>query len=117
MKIDLEDGFSLIEALVAIAILATAIAGLIGLQATFSKGSADRTVINSLIDAASSALIQCQAEDQKTSFSYIYEDNLDVTVSLNRNCDVPSDECAPVTATASAKGKTFKLTTNICKFK
>ncbi len=118
MIIKSQKGFSLIEALIAIAILAIAITGLISLQASFAKGTVDRTVINSLIDAASSALAQCQADKNTAStLSYTYEDNLVVNVSLDKSCNVTIDECSKITATSSAKGKTFRLSTYVCNFK
>lgn len=120
MIIKSQKGFSLIEALIAIAILAIAIGGLISLQTSFAKGTVDRTVINSLIDAASSALTQCQAdENTASSLSYKYEDEdkLIVNVYLDKSCNVPKDECSLITATSSAKGKTFKLSTYVCNFR
>lgn len=118
MIIKSQNGFSLIEALIAIVILATAIAGLVSLQASFAKGTVDRTVINSLIDAASSALTQCQADKTTaSSLSYTYEDNIIVNVTLDKSCNVTIDECSQITATSSARGKTFKLSTFVCNFK
>lgn len=111
-------GFSLIEALMAIAILFTVIAGTISLQSSFGKHTVDRTVINSLIDAASSTLSLCQADKNTgTSLSFTYEEKLTVNVTLDGSCSVNSDECVQRTATASANGKSFKLTTYICNFK
>lgn len=113
-----QKGFSLIEALIAIAILAIGIIGTMSLQSSFGKHASDRTLINSLIDSASNALTQCQTnQDTGTSLSYTFENNLVVNVTLDGSCNVSADECVQRTATASAKGKTFKLSTYICKFK
>jgi prepilin-type N-terminal cleavage/methylation domain-containing protein len=113
-----QKGFSLVEALIAIAILAIGVIGTLTLQSSFGKHSADRTIINYLIDASSSALTQCQADDETGTFlSYTFENDFTVNVELDGSCKVPSDECIQRTATASARGKFFKLTTYICNFK
>ncbi|MDI6801641.1 MAG: prepilin-type N-terminal cleavage/methylation domain-containing protein [Thermodesulfovibrionales bacterium] len=121
MTIKSQQGFSLVEALIATVILAIGITGFISMQASFASKSAVRTAINSLIDAASSALAQCQADKTTgSSLSYTYENNMVVTVTLNKSCNIAPDECDAVTATASAEGKgekPFKLTTYVCNFK
>lgn len=113
-----QKGFSLVEALIAIAILAIGIIGTISLQSSFGKHASDRTLINSLIDAAANALTQCQTDQNTgTSLTYKFENNLIVDVTLDGSCSIPADECVQRTATASAKGKAFKLSTYVCNFK
>lgn len=109
-------GFSLIETLIAIAILAIAIGGLVVTQGTFSRQTVDRTLLNSLIDAASNALTQCEAvPSTPNNLTFTYEGNLTVNVSLSGTCNA-KNECSPVTATATAKGKEVKLTTQVCVY-
>ncbi len=116
MIIKSQKGFSLIEALIAIAILAIAIGGLVVTQGTFAKQTVDRTLLNSLIDAASNALTQCSAvPTTPNTLSFTYENNLIVNVSLSGTCN-PVNTCSPVTATAAAKGKEVKLTTQVCVY-
>jgi prepilin-type N-terminal cleavage/methylation domain-containing protein len=107
-------GFSLIEALIAIAILAIAITGLVAMQGKFAEQSADRVLLNSLIDAASSALTHCQNVQTTPPSSYTYENNLIVSVRLNGNCYPADNTCNEVTATASAKNKSFQIKTIVC---
>ncbi len=109
-------GFSLIEVLIATAILTIAILGFVSLQASFAKGTVDRTLLNSLIDAASSALTHCQNVNTSPPSSYTYENNLVVNVSLQGSCRPALDRCNDVTATASASDKTFSLSTIVCNF-
>ncbi len=110
-------GFSLIEALIAIAILSIAVLGLVAMQGIFATQTADRTLHNSLIDAASSALTHCQNVNTSPPSSYTYENNLVVNVSLTGGCSPVTDSCNNVTATASALGKSFALTTRVCNFR
>lgn len=109
-------GFSLIEALIAIAILFVAIGGLVFTQGTFARQTIDRTLLNSLLDAASNALTQCSAiPTTPSTLSFTYEDSLVVNVSLSDQCN-PANTCNTITATASAQGKSIKLTTQVCGY-
>jgi prepilin-type N-terminal cleavage/methylation domain-containing protein len=109
-------GFSLIEAMIAIAILAIAITGLVVTQGTFARQTVDRTLLNSLLDAASNALTQCEAvRFTPNNLTFTYENNLIVDVSLSGTCN-PVNTCSPVTATAAAKGKKVELTTQVCVY-
>lgn len=112
-----DKGFSLIEALIAIAILAIAIGGLVVTQGTFSKQTVDRTLLNSLVDAASSALTYCQNVKDTPPSTFIYENNLIVTVSLSGTCNPSEDTCNNVSAEARARGKSFTLRTIVCNIK
>lgn len=109
-------GFTLIEALVAILILIIAILGLVGMQGIFARQSADRIFMNSLIDAASSALSHCQNTNSAPPTSYSYE-NFVVNIQLLGNCNPTENTCNTVTVTASAQGKSFSLTTLVCNFR
>ncbi len=110
-------GFSLIEALFAIAILSIALLGLASIQGIFATQTVDRTLQNSLVDAAASALTHCQNVNQAPPASYTYENNLVVNVALSGSCNPADNQCSQVTATASARGRSYALTTFVCKYK
>ncbi len=117
MLIKSNEGFSLIEALIAVAILAIGIVGLVTLMGVFAKDTVNRTLINSLLDAASSGLNQCMSVSSTTSpLTYIYEGNLTVTVNLSGSCNPAVNNCNTVTATATAQGKSVVLTTLVCNY-
>lgn len=114
MFIKSQKGFSLIEALIAVAIVSIALIGLAGMQGLFATQTVDRTVQNSLVDAASSALTHCQNVNTTPTSPYIYEQGLEVNVTLSGSCNPATDSCNNVIATASARGKSFSLTTLVC---
>lgn len=116
LKLKDNKGFSLIEVLFAVGIISIALLGLVGIQGIFATQTVDRTLQNSLIDAASSALIHCQNVNTQPPSAYTYENNMVVNVSLNGSCSPAPDACNNVTATAAAKGRTFALTTFVCNF-
>ncbi len=106
-------GFSFIEALIAIIVLTVAVLGLVSMQGTFATQSVDRTLQNALIDAASSALTHCQNVNTAPPGTYTYE-GIAVTVSISGNCALALNTCSNVTATATASGRTFSMTTFVC---
>ena len=106
-------GFSLIEALIATVILTIAVLGIMALQGTFATQTVDRTLQNALIDAASSALSHCQNVGTSPPGTYTYE-GIAVTVSISGNCALALNTCSNVTATATARGRTFSMTTFVC---
>lgn len=117
MFIKSQKGFSLIEALIAIAIISIALLGLVATQGTFATQTVDRTLQNSLIDAASSALTHCQNVNTSPPASYTYENGLVVNIALIGSCSVALNTCNSVTATATARDKSFAMTTQVCNFK
>ncbi len=109
-------GFSLIEALIAMVILTIGIVSVLSMQATFATGTVDRSVMHALIDSASSALTRCQIDNATpSSLTYTHE-GITTTVTLTGSCNPAADSCNPVSATASAKGKTFTISTMVCNF-
>lgn len=110
-------GFTLIESLIAIVILIIAVLGIAAMQGTFSTQTVDRTLQNSLIDAASSALTYCSNLRTTPPSSYTYEGGLVVNVSMSGRCDPALNVCNQVTATASARDRTFSLSTLVCNFR
>lgn len=118
MKMKDNKGFSLIEALIATAIVSIALIGLAGMQGIFATQTVDRTVQNSLVDAASSALTHCQnVSTTPGTLSFTYENNIVVSVALTGDCNPGLDSCNTVTATASARERSFPLTTRVCNFR
>lgn len=110
-------GFTLIEAVISLALLSIAIVGFIMMQSKFAMQTADRTLLNALGDAASSALTQCQTISSTPGvLNYAFNKNLAVTVALSGSCAASAGNCNVVTATASAGGKSTKLTTQVCNF-
>lgn len=111
-------GFTIIEAMIAVVILAVGIVGVITMVGVFSKDTVDRTLYNSLLDAASSGLTLCGAVSSTTSpLTYTYENNLVVTVTLSGgSCSPSANACNTITATANAKGKNVVLTTLVCNY-
>lgn len=110
-------GFTLIEALIAMVILTIGIVSVISMQATFARGTVDRTVLNALIDSAASALNRCQIDNATpASLSYTHEGRT-INVSITGSCNPASDTCNAVSATAThSTGKTFTISTMVCNF-
>ncbi|HIJ60426.1 MAG TPA: prepilin-type N-terminal cleavage/methylation domain-containing protein [Nitrospirae bacterium] len=111
-------GFTLLEALIAMVILTIGIVSVISMQATFAKGTVDRTVLNALIDSASSLLNRCQIDTgTPSSVTYTHEGRT-ITVTRTGSCNPNTDTCNAVSATAtdSLTNKTFTISTMICNF-
>ncbi|MBZ0156826.1 MAG: prepilin-type N-terminal cleavage/methylation domain-containing protein [Alphaproteobacteria bacterium] len=113
----LRDGFSVIEALIAVAILSIAVIGLVTTIGTFSSTTVDRTVLNCLVDAASTALYKCQAGVDSNPNSTCGGSTISIA-GTSGYCAPATGTCTTVTAvaTASPQGKTVSLTTQICNF-
>lgn len=108
-------GFTLIEMMVAILILIIGVLAVVTLQSKFATTTIDRAVRNALIDAAASALKHCESTLSNPPSSYTYG-GIIVNVTINGNCSPSINTCNNVTATATAQGKTFSLTTKVCNF-
>ncbi|MCC6345617.1 MAG: type II secretion system protein [Nitrospirales bacterium] len=113
----LRGGFSVIEALIAVAILSIALVGLVTTIGKFSSSTVDRTVLNCLVDAASTALYKCQAGIDANPNTTCGSSTVSVT-GVSGYCAPATGACTTVTAvaTASPQGKTVSLTTQICNF-
>lgn len=108
----------MVEVLIASAIVFFALAALVVTQGLFATQTVDRTLQNSLIDAAAGALTRCQSvASTPSSLSFTYEGGLVVNVALTGSCNPPLDTCNEVRATASAKGKHRELTGQVCRLK
>ncbi|MEM4134698.1 MAG: hypothetical protein QXV73_05820 [Candidatus Micrarchaeia archaeon] len=85
------------------------------LQSRFATSTADRAVRNALVDAAASALQHCESTLSIPPNTYTYG-GITVNVSIIGNCRLSKNNCNNVTATATAQGKSFSLTTKVCNF-
>lgn len=106
-------GFSLIEALIAIAItffIATSIAGMLTMFGVHSKRGIDMTC---LVNAAASAIEACRGGQTISTYNC---GGLNITVSLSGSCTPAANQCNQVTATASYRGRQFSLTDFVCNF-
>lgn len=108
-------GFTLIEALIAIlivAIIATSIAGLITI---FGIKTSDRILQSCLIEASASAIEACKHGvniNQINCAGY----RINITVNGNCNPNPNPNTCTEVIAVSFAEGKSFKLEKTICNF-
>ncbi|TAN45124.1 MAG: prepilin-type N-terminal cleavage/methylation domain-containing protein [Nitrospirae bacterium] len=109
-----EKGFTLLEAIMAVAILAIALVGLITTQAQFSTQTADRTAMNCIVDAAVSAAAECQSSITPTNKSCAERGNATITITASNSCSPASGACNDVTITASGLNRSFVMTTRVC---
>ncbi|MBF0327700.1 MAG: prepilin-type N-terminal cleavage/methylation domain-containing protein [Nitrospirae bacterium] len=107
-------GFTLIESLMAVAIVAIAIIGLITTLARFSTQTADRAAMDCVINAAASAVTECQALITPSNKTCAERNNATITISASGSCSPSSGSCNDVTITASGVGKNFVMTTKVC---
>ncbi|MFO0751901.1 MAG: hypothetical protein U0411_01065 [Thermodesulfovibrionales bacterium] len=110
----LEEGFTVIEAMISVLLLTIALIGTISLQTTFGSSASDRTLHNCLMDVASSALSQCQAGVTPGSTGSCPEGGIAPSLSFSGSCSPSVNTCNSITAAASARGKTFRLTSAVC---
>lgn len=115
LKIINNKGFTLVEVLVSILILIIGVLAVMTLQSRFATATADRAVRNALIDAAASAIQHCESTLSTPPTSYTYG-GITVNVSISGSCSPSKNNCNNVTATATAQGKSFSLTTKVCNF-
>lgn len=107
-------GFSLIEALVAVAItffIATSIAGMLTMFGFHSKRGIDMTC---LVNAAASGIEACRGGQTISAYSC---GGLNISISINGSCTPAVNQCNQVTATASYGGRQFSLTDFVCNFR
>lgn len=122
-------GFTLLETVYATAVIAIAVLGLIitmqrfvlqSSMGTYSHGGKvymSRGLMSCLLDAASSALTQCDA----TAFTgflsaYRCENDIEVAIRISGSCSPSKGSCSEVTATASAREHSQSLTSMVCNY-
>lgn len=116
-------GFTLVEAMVSIAVLTIFLMGVVSMQAYFGTQTSDREIRTCLLENASSALAQRRNGSTSTSFSFTCK-NSSGTVTIT-----PQDRpiyykgewvnpgvCQQLTATATAQSKTATVATSVCDF-
>ncbi len=116
------EGFSLLEALMSVLLVAILVMGVIGLTTMFSKYTRDDFISTCLLQAASSG-IEAKRADYSTSSIVINCGGLSVNVTITGNppAQPPTmgsgqSACAEVTATASVSGRTMVLKDLVCNF-
>lgn len=108
-----DKGFSLVEALVAIAIaffIVTGIAGMLTMFAVHSKRSIDLTC---LVNAAASGIEACRGGVVINNYNC---NGLNISLTITGNCNPTSNQCSQITVNATYGGRTFSLKESVCNF-
>lgn len=108
-------GFTLIEALMGMAILTITLLGSVAMMVYFGSETSDKTLKNCLVDTAVNALSQYRANVLPVS-SPVTCDVFSVAVTLSQTTFPSANTCSNVTATAVAKGKSVQLSTSVCNY-
>lgn len=106
-------GFSLIEALIAVAItffIATSIAGMLTMFGVHSKRGIDLTC---LVNAAASGIEACRGGQVISTYNC---GGVNINLSLVGSCTPANNQCSQVTVTASGGGRQFSLTDFVCNY-
>lgn len=110
-----EKGFTLIEVLICVILLAFLIMGSATLLSNFGIYTRDRQILTCLIEAASSAIEACRT---RTQLSSVPCGPWNVSVSVSGNCTPSSETCSDITATAtiaiSGSTRTISLQDKVC---
>jgi type II secretory pathway pseudopilin PulG len=109
-------GFTLIEAMLGIAILSFALLGVVALMSYFGSQTSEKTLRGCLLDAASNGLMQYRANALPVATSFSCE-GYTGTVSVTPSTFPGPNTCNNVTSTATAKGKSLEMTTMVCDVK
>ncbi len=110
-------GFTLVEAMVSIAVLTIFLMGVVSMQAYFGTQTSDRELRTCLLENASSALVQRRNGSASTSFSFTCKNSSGtVSISTQTLSGVNPGACERVTATATAQSKTATVATSVCDF-
>ncbi|MBA4416356.1 MAG: hypothetical protein C0392_00370 [Syntrophus sp. (in: bacteria)] len=114
MKMMIDRGFTLIEAMVGSLLLSLSLLGVVGLMVYFSTGAADNKLRNCLMENALNGLSQLKANvTVNTTFTCGAASG---TMSLSPSAFPAANACSDVTATAVGGGRTTQMTTRICNF-
>ncbi|HAR95438.1 MAG TPA: hypothetical protein DCR97_05680 [Deltaproteobacteria bacterium] len=110
-------GFTLIEAMVSVAVLTIFLMGVVSMQAYFGTQTSDRELRTCLLENASSALAQRRNGSTSTSFNFTCKTSSGtVTISATALSGTNPGACEKVTATATAQNKSAAVTTSVCSF-
>lgn len=110
-------GFTLVEAMVSIAVLTIFLMGVVSMQAYFGTQTSDRELRTCLLENASSALAQRRNGSTNTSFGFTCKNSSGtVTISATVLSGTNPGACEKVTATATAQNKNAVVTTSVCSF-
>lgn len=116
------DGFTLLEALMSVLLVAILVMGVVGMITAFSKFTRDDLLGTCLVQAASSGIEAKRATPTISSLQVTCGGyNINVTITGNPPSSPPSmgsgqSACAEVTATASSSGRTMVLRDLVCNF-
>ena len=106
-------GFTIIEALIALAILSISLLGVVAMMVYFATDTTDKNLKSCLLDRATSALSQYRANALPVSTSFTCA-NRSGTMTMSQTTFPGTNACNDVTATATAGGKTIQLSTKVC---
>ncbi len=120
--IESNKGFSLLEALMSVLLVAILVMGVIGLTTMFTKYTRDDLISTCLLQAASSGIEAKRADPSRDSI-VINCGGLSVNVTITGNpppqpptLGSGQSACAEITATASVSGRTMVLRDLVCNF-
>lgn len=106
-------GFTMLEALIAIGIMSIALLGIIASQVYFGSQTADQSLKDCLVGAASTYLSQKTA-DVTADTTFTCEGGLSGTLSATTTA--ASTRCNIITVTSTVSGKSVTLSSKICSF-
>ncbi len=114
-KIDiqqLQKGFTIIEVMVSLVLVAIGIATFATLQAFFANDTKNRFIYGCLITTASNGIAMCM--DGETLPSSVQCGGIQVNLSMNGTCSPPINGCSQITATASYNHLSYSESDNVC---
>lgn len=111
------EGFTLIEAMVGIALLTIFLMGVVAMQAHFGAQTSERELRACLLENASSALAQRRNGSTATSFSFTCKKTTgSVSIGTETLSGANPGSCQKITATASAAGRSANVASSVCDF-
>jgi prepilin-type N-terminal cleavage/methylation domain-containing protein len=110
------NGFTLIEAMVSIALLTIFLMGVVAVQAYFGTQTNDREMRTCLLDQASNALLQSRNGITAPTSLVCKGQTGTITMTTAMLAEPNPNSCMTVTAAASAGGKSAKVTSCVCSF-